>query len=128
MLGRVVDLLELVNVETNDRDMRVVLLHADHGVAKGVGEGAAIGQTGQRIVTLEIAHLLLSLPPLAPAHPGEGNGRRDAEAEQRQRHQGDEAEIAGEHARLIALVEIDDQRAARIRVEIDGQAQDRETR
>ena len=82
MVCRVVDLLELVDVETEHRDLRPVAGHALHGVVQALDECAAIGEPGERIVALEIAHLLLGLPALLAAHPGEGGGGSDANPEQ----------------------------------------------
>ena len=126
VLASVVDLLELVDVEADDGDMRVVALHPPDGLTKRLGERAAVGEARQGIVTLQIAYLLFRLAPLLAAHPCEGNGRGDADAEQDERHQRDKAEIAAEDVRLIALIEIDDQRSTCIVAEPERNADDGE--
>ncbi len=117
MVDGVVDLLELVDVEAEHGDMAAVALHARHRVGEAVVEGLAIGEAGEGVVLFEIAHLRLGLAALAAPHPGEGGGYGDADAEQEQRDGGDQAEIAREHVGLVALVEIDDERAARLAVQ-----------
>ena len=91
------------------------------GVGQALAEGLAIGKAGEGVVLLEIADLRLGLTALSAPHPGEGGGHGDAGAEQEQCDGGDQAEIAGQHVRLVALVEIDDERAARLSVQGEGE-------
>ncbi len=123
MIGGVVDFLELVDVEAEHGDMAAVALHARHGVGEAVVERLAIGEAGQGVVLLEIANLRFGLAALASPHPGEGGGHGNAGAEQEQRDAGDQAEIARQHLRLVALVEIDDQRAAWLAVQGEGEGE-----
>ena len=74
-------------------------------------------QAGKRVVVLEIVDLLLGAAALLGAHPGDGDRRRDADAEQEEHDAGDQAEIVRKCARLVALVEIDDERATLAGVE-----------
>ncbi len=67
---RVVDLLELVDVETEHREMCAVALHVRHGVGQDPAERLAVGKAGQRVVVLEIAHPRLGLSMLLASHPG----------------------------------------------------------
>jgi hypothetical protein len=115
--GGLVDLLELVDVETEYGDLRPVAMHAHDRLGQATDEGLAVGKPGEGVMLLEIADLCLGLPPLAPAHPGEGGGQGDAGAEQSQRDADHPGEIIGEHGRLIALVEIDDEGSARLAIQ-----------
>ena len=121
MVGRFVDLLELVDVETEHGDMRAVALHAADRVGEAIDESLAIGEAGEGVVLLEVADLLLGFSPLASAHPGERGGHGDAGAKQGKRDADHPIEIIGEHGGLIALVEIDDERAARFAVHRERQ-------
>ena len=87
------------------------------GVGQALAERLAVGKAGEGVVLLEIADLLFGLAPLLPAHPGKRGGHGDAGAKQEQGDGGDQAEIAGQHFRLVALVEIDHERAARTSVQ-----------
>ena len=97
--------------------MAAVALHARHGVGEALVERLAIGEAGQGVVLLEIANLRFGLAALASPHPREGGGHGNAGAEQEKRDAGDQAEIARQHLGLVALVEIDYQRAARLAVQ-----------
>ena len=121
MVGRFVDLLELVDVETKHGDMRAVALHAADRGGEAIDESLAVGEAGEGVVLLEVAELLLGFSPLASAHPGERGGDGDAGAEQGKRDGSHPIEIIGEHGGLIALVEIDDERAARFAVHRERQ-------
>ena len=84
VIGGIVDLLELVDVEAEHGDMAAVALHARHGVGEAVVERLAIGEAGQGVVLLEIANLRFGLAALASPHPREGGGHGNAGAEQEQ--------------------------------------------
>jgi hypothetical protein len=56
---RVVDLLEMVQVDHHHRDARVAALREELGLAQAVVEQAPVGQPGQRVVVGEEARLLL---------------------------------------------------------------------
>ena len=108
--GIVADLVELADVDAQHGDMRALAMHVgERGVEQFV-EGVAIGEAGERIVILEIAQALFGAPLLAAPRPGERDRRRDAGAEQEHGDGGDQAEIAGQHLGLLALIEIDEQR------------------
>ena len=123
MVGRFVDLLELVDVETKHGDMRAVALHAADRGGEAIDESLAIGEAGEGVVLLEVAELLLGFSPLASAHPGERGGDGDAGTKQGKRDANHPIEIIGEHGGLIALVEIDDERAARFAVHRERQCE-----
>ncbi len=114
MVRRVVDLLELVDVETEHGDMGAVPMHGDQRVGQTLAERVAVGETGEGVVIFQIVHLRLRLAALSAAHPGKADRRGDASDEQQQGDGGDQAEIVGEHARLFALVEIDDKRPTQL--------------
>ena len=120
VIGCVVDLLELVDVEAEHGDMASVAVHAVDGLGQALAERLAVGKAGEGVMLLEIADLLFSPAPLAPAHPDKRGGHGDAGAKQEQGDGGDQPEIAGKHLRLVCLVEIDHERAARISVQGEG--------
>ncbi len=105
--------------------MGPVPMHARHGVGEAFAEGFAIGKAGEGVMLLEIADLRLGLSRSRLPHPGEDGGHGDAGAEQDKRDGGDQAEIAGQRARLVALVEINDERAARLSVQREGKGESR---
>jgi hypothetical protein len=117
MVDGVVDFLEIVDLEAKDGDAGAIAMNARHGLGQAVAEGLAIGEAGQRIVLLEIAELRLGLAALAPPHPAKRGEHGDARSEKQQRDGRGPAEIAGENLRLVALIEIDNERAPRIAVE-----------
>ncbi len=123
MVGRFVDLLELVDVEAEHGDMRAVAVHAADRLGETVDEDLAIGEAGEGVVLLEVADLLLSFSPLASAHPGECGGHGDAGAKQGERDADHPSEIIGEHGGLIALVEIDDECASWVAVHRERQCE-----
>ena len=98
--------------------MRAVAMHALDGGGHALAESLAVGKPGEGVVLLKIAELCLGLAALPASHPGEGGGYGDAGAEQGKRDADDQAEIVGKRSRLIALVEIDDERAARLAAQV----------
>jgi len=70
----------------------------------------AIREAGERVVILKIAQALLRTPLFAASRPGKRDRRRYAGAEQKHGDGRDQAEIAGQHLGLLALIEIDEQR------------------
>ena len=119
VIGGFVDLLELIDVQAEHGDMGPVPMHARHGVGEAFAEGFAIGKAGEGVVLLEIADLRLGSAVLTLPHPSKGGGHGDAGADQEQRDGADQSEIAGKHTRLVALVEIDDERTARLSVQCE---------
>ncbi len=128
VIGGVVDLLELVDVEAEDGDMAAIAMHAIDGRGQALAERLAIGKAGEGVVLLEIADLLFGLAPFPSAHPGKRGRHGDAGAKQEQGDGGDQSEIAGQHVGLVALVEIDHQRAVRTAVQGEGEGERGEMR
>jgi hypothetical protein len=56
---RIVDVLEAVEVEEQNRDAAAVAARAHDGVAQALAEQRAVGQSGQRVVVREVAQFLL---------------------------------------------------------------------
>ena len=96
--------------------MRAVAMHAQHGVGQPLAGCPAVGKPGEGIVIFQVADLRLGLAALLASHPGEGSRGGDADAEQEQRDGGDQAKIVGKDGGLFALVEVDDDGAARLAV------------
>ena len=94
--------------------MRPLALHVGERGVEEIVERIAIGEAGERIVIFEIAQTLLGVPLLAAPRPGKRDRRRHAGAEQEHGDGGDQAEIAGQHLGLLALVEINEQRPIRM--------------
>ena len=59
MPGRIVDHLEIVEVDDHHGEAVFAALRREHGLSQAVVEQAPVGQAGQRVVVGEVAHLLL---------------------------------------------------------------------
>ena len=82
----VVDILDPIEVDRMDRQQAVALVETGKRAAQPLGEMAAVGEAGQRVVIGEKLDMRIGLLLLAPAHEERQPGNAESEA-------GEEAEL-----------------------------------